>query len=257
MVVTVCACCCKSSCSLLSYTVHSRCTGLLTSSSYCCLQQVTEATSPSGNASMSVRLQPPSATQATPSPSQQPEASSRHGQHCTHTSAGALSDTQPPRGNTAKNGLDSPSRHGVAARTHAGHAGLLRFKRQWPVPKPLMLSDSDDSDSLSDFDSIADFHIEAAAGGKLAHQQDARQTAVKAGSTAVCRSSAGPEGTMVNSGKAIGTGQSRGQQLMVMRPCRARTALERQACCVHTSRPPRVESCTCPDCFHSCCSSSC
>lgn len=98
----------------------------------------------------------------------------------------------------------------MVAQAHAGHARLLRFKRQWPVPRPLMLSDSDDSDSLSDFDTIADFHIEAAAGGKLAHQQDACTTAVKAGSGAVCRSSAGPEGTLVNS-KVTGTGQFHGQ----------------------------------------------
>ena len=46
---------------------------------------------------------------------------------------------------------------------HAGHAGLLRLKRQWrPISRLLRQSDSDSddsSDSLSEFDSIADFSL--------------------------------------------------------------------------------------------------
>ncbi len=49
----------------------------------------------------------------------------------------------------------------TAAALHVGPAGLLRLKRQWrPISRQLRLSDSDDSDSLSDFNSIDDFHTE-------------------------------------------------------------------------------------------------
>ena len=45
----------------------------------------------------------------------------------------------------------------------AGHAGLLRLKRQWrPISRLLRQSDSDSddsSDSLSEFNSIADFSL--------------------------------------------------------------------------------------------------
>ena len=52
-------------------------------------------------------------------------------------------------------------RRSTAAALHAGPAGLLRLKRQWrPISRQLRLSDSDDSDSLSDFNSIDDFHTE-------------------------------------------------------------------------------------------------
>ncbi|DBA76239.1 TPA: hypothetical protein ACH3X1_009959 [Trebouxia sp. C0004] len=52
-------------------------------------------------------------------------------------------------------------RRSTAASLHAGPAGLLRLKRQWrPISRQLRLSDSDDSDSLSDFNSIDDFHTE-------------------------------------------------------------------------------------------------
>lgn len=52
-------------------------------------------------------------------------------------------------------------RRSTASALHAGPAGLLRLKRQWrPISRQLQLSDSDDSDSLSDFNSIDDFHTE-------------------------------------------------------------------------------------------------
>ena len=52
-------------------------------------------------------------------------------------------------------------RRSTAAALHAAPAGLLRLKRQWrPISRQLRLSDSDDSDSLSDFNSIDDFHTE-------------------------------------------------------------------------------------------------
>ena len=75
------------------------------------------------------------------------------------------------------------------------------------MPRPLMLSDSDDSDSLSEFDSIADFHIENTADQKLT-QQDSRCLAVEPGSQAVCLSSPGSKQTAANSSKPIGAGQS-------------------------------------------------
>ena len=53
----------------------------------------------------------------------------------------------------------------TAAALHAAPAGLLRLKRQWrPISRQLRLSDSDDSDSLSDFNSIDDFHTERGQG---------------------------------------------------------------------------------------------
>ena len=75
------------------------------------------------------------------------------------------------------------------------------------MPRPLILTDSDDSDSLSEFDSIADFHIESAAGQKLAHQ-DSRHPAAEPASEAICLSSLGARRSVANSSKAIEAGQS-------------------------------------------------
>ena len=60
----------------------------------------------------------------------------------------------------------------TAAALHAGPAGLLRLKRQWrPISWQLRLSDSDDSeDSLSDFNSIDDFHTERGQGLQTGQQ---------------------------------------------------------------------------------------
>lgn len=172
---------------------------------HCCIHtdcsclQVTDAPSHSGDAGMSVHLQPPTTAQTNPSLSQQPEVRTHRDQRHTHTSGATLTDVQTSRGDTAKR---SHSRHGLAVQVHAGHAGLLRFKRQWPVPRPLMLSDSDDSDSLSDFDSIADFHIEAAADERLVHQDACR------GPAAVCLSGSPAIASVVNSSKAVEAGRS-------------------------------------------------
>ena len=168
---------------------------------------------------MPAQVQPSITTQENRGPSQQPADSTLHGQHRTHASAGTLTDAQMPRGDTANPRLAvPPSRHSMAAH---GHAGLLRFKRQWPVPRPLLLSDSDNSDSLSEFESIADFHIEAAAGGgKLAHRQDAYRTATKADSAAECRSSSEARRSVVKSSEAIAAGKSSAQLRVLTSPCR-------------------------------------
>lgn len=62
-------------------------------------------------------------------------------------------------------------RHSTAAALHAGPAGLLHLKRQWrPISRQLRLSDSDDSDTLSDFNSIDDFHTERGQGLQTGQQ---------------------------------------------------------------------------------------
>ena len=71
------------------------------------------------------------------------------------------------------------TRQGLAAQQHAAHAGLLRFRRPWPAPRPLLLSDSDESDSLSDFDSIADFHTESAVADDTHMHQGSSSLAVE------------------------------------------------------------------------------
>jgi len=68
-------------------------------------------------------------------------------------------------------------KHTPPSTVHAGHAGLLRLKRHWrPISRQLQLSDSDDSsDSLSDFNSIADFHTEGETKHSLQHQHQYEQ----------------------------------------------------------------------------------
>ena len=69
---------------------------------------------------------------------------------------------------------ETKQKHRAASALHAGHAGLLRLKRQWrPISRQLRLSDSDDDsdDSLSDFNSIADFHTIPESSPALQQQQ--------------------------------------------------------------------------------------
>lgn len=86
--------------------------------------------------------------------------------------------------------------HRTAAGRYAGHAELLRLKRHWrPISRQLQLSDSDDSDGLSDFDSIDDFHTEAGTAHLQPEQQAAKHctnSEHKGGNLAV--------GTAVNAG---------------------------------------------------------
>ena len=171
-------------------------------------KQDAEMSSCSSKTDMSMQMKLPTASLTQPGPPKQPEHSKHglHDRHCTQSAAGPLTDTQTHMGHGA---TPRPSlRQATAAQAHAGHAGLLRFKRQWPMPRSLMLSDSDsDSDSLSEFDSIVDFHVEHAADQKLA-QQHSRCQAVEPGSQAVCLSSSGGRHCIANSSKVIGAGQS-------------------------------------------------
>lgn len=163
----------------------------------------------SSNAEVATHLKLPAASLAHPGQPKQPEDNKHgmHDQHCTQSAVGPLTDAQTHTGHGATLTSERILRQATAAQAHAGHAGLLRFKRQWPMPRPLMLSDSDDSDSLSEFDSIADFHIESGAGQKLA-QQDSRCPALEAGPQAMCVSTSGARRSEANSSKAIGAGQS-------------------------------------------------
>ena len=151
----------------------------------------------------------PTASLAQPGPPKQPEDNNHgmHDQHGMQSVAGPVTDTQTHTGQGSTLTSERSLRQATAAKAHAGHAGLLRFKRQWPMTRPLMLPDSDDSDSLSEFDSIADFHIESAANQKLA-EQDSRCLAVEPGPQAMCVSSSGAQCSVANSSKAIGAGQS-------------------------------------------------
>ncbi len=90
------------------------------------------------------------------------------------------------------------TRRSTAAALHAGPAGLLRLKRQWrPISRQLQLSDSDDSDSLSEFNSIDDFHTERG------HALQTRQQAAACCLEPVVCSSSGGSGLAV--GSAIST----------------------------------------------------
>lgn len=113
------------------------------------------------------------ATTAPPTPSASRQAPDGTHGHQTHTCLDANTS-----GYADVAGQRSPRQtghgHRTAAGLHAGHAGLLRLKRHWrPISRQLQLSDSDDSDGLSDFDSIDDFHTEAG----IAHQQTEQQAA--------------------------------------------------------------------------------
>lgn len=155
-----------------------------------------------------MQLKLPTASLVHPGPPK-PEHSNHgmHVQHCMQSAAAPRSDAQTHMGLGATPRSESRLRRDTAAQAHAGHAGLLRFKRQWPMPRPLMLSDSDDSDSLNEFDSIADFHIESPAGQKLPHQDSCRPDA-EPGSQAICLGSSGARRSVANSSKAIEAGQS-------------------------------------------------
>ena len=153
-----------------------------------------------------MRLEPPTSAPLTPGASKQPEEITHKVQHSTHAATAPLTDAQTHSSDAANHKSDASLRHGRAVQAHAGHAGLLRFKRQWPMPRPVMLSGSDDSDSLSDFDSIADFHLESAADQKLAHQDSCRP-ANRPGSAAARLKSSGAGSNVAHSSKATGTGQ--------------------------------------------------
>lgn len=129
----------------------------------------------------------------------------QHDQHRTHSAADPFSAAQAPAGHAASPRAEPRLKQGAAALAHAGHAGLLRFKRQWPMPRPLMLSDSDASDSLSEFDSIADFHVEADAGQKLAQHNSCR-TAVKPDPPGTCLRTLAAQRSVTDRSKATGAG---------------------------------------------------
>lgn len=126
--------------------------------------QLTESSPHSSNANVALHQKPTAAGPPTSFASQQLNGGTGHTEHYTQTDIG-MDDTASCR-------LRSRFELGMAAQLRAGHAGLLQFKRHWPVPRPLLLSDSDDSDSLSEFDSIADFHTEPAASGHKSTCQD-------------------------------------------------------------------------------------
>lgn len=130
----------------------------------------------------------------------------KHNQHHAHSVADPFSAAQMPTSHAATPRAEPRLKQGAAALAHAGHAGLLRFKRQWPMPRPLMLSASDDSDSLSEFDSIADFHVESDAGQKLAQHNNCH-TAVKPDPPGTCLSTLAAQRSVTNRSKAAGAGQ--------------------------------------------------
>lgn len=154
---------------------------------------------------MSMKTKLPTTSLAAPFLPGQPQHG-KQDQHRTHSAADPFSAAQMPAGHADTPRAEPPLKQGAAALAHAGHAGLLRFKRQWPMPRPLMLSDSDDSDSLSEFDSIADFHVESDAGQKLANHNSCRP-AVKPDPLGTCLSTLGAQRSVTNRSKAIGAGQ--------------------------------------------------
>lgn len=129
----------------------------------------------------------------------------KHDQLHAHSAASPLTAAQALTGHAASPRAEPHLKQAAAALLHAG---LLRFKRQWPMPRPLMLSDSDDSDSLSEFDSIADFHVESDAGQKLVQHNSCR-TAAQPDPPGTCLSTLAAQGSVTKSvSKAIGAGQS-------------------------------------------------
>ena len=135
--------------------------------------QLRESSPPSTHANVPLHQKPIAAVPSTVLPSQQPNVSSGHAEHYTQTDAA--------EDEAASCRLRSKLQQGMAAQLHAGHAELLRFKRHWPLSRPLLLSDSDDSDSLSEFDSLADFRVEPAAHDCKLMSQDGSTAVQSAG----------------------------------------------------------------------------
>ena len=135
------------------------------------------------SANQSGPQQLPTAAPPTPSMTKQlPEGT--HGRQ-THAQLDVETLTDAPA--VGKSTEGAQSRRSTGAALHAGPAGLLRLKRQWrPISRQLRLSDSDDSDSLSDFHSIDDFHTER--GQALQTEQQAAACSLD---PVVCSSSGG------------------------------------------------------------------